>query len=664
MKKFNIFALALLVLASNLVAQKSKIDDPKMDWWKEAKFGMFIHWGLYSVHAGVWNDRKINQNEYSEWTQNLLKIPIADYKPLAAKFNPTKFNAEEFVLLAKEAGMKYMVLTAKHHDGFAMFKSSDPFNIVDATPYKKDVVKALADACKKYGMHFGLYYSQDQDWNHKGGSAWGGHWDEQQNGDFNKYLDEVAVPQVKEILTAYNPEIIWWDTPCLMTPEGAAKFAPILANYPNLIANDRFGGGVEGDLITPEQYIPATGIPGKNWESNMTMNGSWGYKENDSDWKSTETLIRNLIDIASKGGNYLLNVGPTSEGIIPQPSIDRLKEVGNWMRVNGEAIYGTKASPFSQLTWGRVTQKPKGANTILYVSIFEWPVDGKLVIPGLENKVLKAYSLSNKKNALKIEVKDAEKIIDIKALKQSALTTVILLEIKGTPVVNAAPAIQSESMVITDKIVFEITGNTKNSEIRYTTDGTIPTAVSAIAKGTISIKVSQNTTVNAASFVKGKRVSEVSAATFNIEKPLAPAYAAKPGIKYNYYEGIWEKLPNFSKLTPVKSGIVDDFNINERKTDLYYGFTFDGYINVPETDVYTFYLQSDDGGKLIIDDAKILDNDGTHGMDEKRLAVALEKGIHKISMQFFQHGGGQGLKLEWRQAGKDRKMIDKSVLSY
>jgi len=159
-------------------------------------------------------------------------------------------------------------------------------------------------------------------------------------------------------------------------------------------------------------------------------------------------------------------------------------------------------------------------------------------------------------------------------------------------------------------------------------------------------------------------VSAISEVTFKIEKPLAPAYSAKPGIKYNYYEGSWEKLPDFSKLIPVKSGVVENFNINERKAELYYGFTFDGYINVPETDVYAFFLKSDDGSKLIIDDAKILDNDGTHGMDEKRLDVALEKGLHKISMQFFQHGGGQGLKLEWKQMGKTRKQVDKSVLSY
>jgi alpha-L-fucosidase len=374
--------------------------------------------------------------------------------------------------------------------------------------------------------------------------------------------------------------------------------------------------------------------------------------------------VRNLVDIASKGGNYLLNVGPTPEGEVPMPSIERLKEVGAWMKENGEAIYGTKASPFSQLAWGRVTQKAKGGNTMLYVSVFEWPKDGKLVISGLENKILKAYPLAEKNIALKIEAKEAEKIIDVKAIKQSVFTTVLVLEIKGKPVVNNSPSITSESSVFTDKIEFNLSGNTVNGEIRYTTDGTTPTAVSALANGTISVNATQNTTVKAASFVKGKRVSAVSETTYKIEKPIAPAYSSKPGIRYNYYEGSWEKLPDFSKLTPVKSGVVDNFNINERKVDLYYGFTFDGFINVPETAVYAFYLKSDDGSKLIIDDTKVLDNDGMHGMDEKRLDVALEKGLHKISIQFFQHGGGQGLKLEWKQMGKERKLVDKSVMTY
>ena len=662
MKKINLMLLTVLVLAGNVFAQKSKADDPKMNWWKEAKFGMFIHWGLYCIPGGEWNGQKTTN--IAEWILNDLKIPVADYKAYANQFNPTKFNAEEFVLLAKEAGMKYMVLTAKHHEGFAMFKSVDPFNIVDATPYKKDVVKQLADACKKYNMPFGLYYSQAQDWTHPGGGKYRKNWDAAQEGSFEKYIDEVSLPQVKEIMENYNPRIVWWDTPAQMTPELAKKFTDYLAKYPNLILNNRLGGGVDGDLETPEQYIPATGFPNKNWESCMTMNGTWGYSKFDHNWKSTTVILQNLIDIASKGGNYLLNVGPTPEGVIPQPSVDCLKEVGDWMKVNGEAIYGTKASPFNQLTWGRATQKSVNGVTKLYLSVFEWPADGKLVVSGLENKILKAYPLAASKNTLKVVVNESDKIIDVSTVKKTGIATVIVLEFKGKAVVNDAPTITSDNSIYTSNIQFGITSNTANGTIYYTTDGSEPSISSKIATDKILMSASGKLVVKARTFVKAKPVSATATAIFDQEQPLAPAYEGKPGLKYNYYEGSWEKLPDFSKLSAVKKGITPDFNLNEKKQALYYGFTFDGYINVPENDVYAFFLSSDDGSKLTIDNQKTLDFDGMHGMGDKRMDVALSAGLHKISLQFFQHGGGDGLKLDWKQTGKARKAVDKSVLSH
>jgi alpha-L-fucosidase len=661
-KKTNFILLAVLMLTGNVFAQKSKVDDPKMEWWKEAKFGMFIHWGLYSIPGGEWNGKKTAN--IAEWIMNDLKIPVADYKAFANQFNPTKFNAEELVLLAKDAGMKYMVLTAKHHEGFAMFKSADPFNIVDATPYKKDVVKQLADACKKYNMPFGLYYSQAQDWTHAGGGMYYSKlWDKAQEGSFAKYIDEVSLPQVKEIMENYNPSIVWWDTPAQMTPELAKKFTDYLAKYPKLILNNRLGGGVDGDMETPEQFIPATGFPDKNWESCMTMNNTWGYSKFDHDWKSTTVILQNLIDIASKGGNYLLNVGPSPEGEVPQPSIACLKEVGAWMKVNGDAIYGTKASPFNQLTWGRATQKSVNGITKLYLSVFEWPTDGKLVVSGLENKILKAYPLTTPQNALKVVVKESDKSIDVSKVKQTGISTVIVLEFKGKAVVNDAPTITSDNSIYTNNIEFSITSNTKNGTIYYTTDGSEPTIAAQVAKDTLLLKGSGNQVIKARTFVDGKPVSATSTATFKQEKPLAPAYEGKPGLVFSYYEGSWEKLPDFSKLSAVKTGITPDFNLNEKQQALYYGFTFDGFINVPETDVYTFYLSSDDGSKLTIDGIKTLDYDGVHDMGGQREVMALSAGLHKISLQYFQHGGGDGLKLDWKQTGKIRKTVDKSVLS-
>ncbi len=422
--------------------QSKTLNDPKMDWWKEARFGMFIHWGVYSVPAGMYDGKEILG--IGEWIMNRGKIPMAVYQTYPARFNPIQFNADAWVKLASDAGMKYLVITSKHHDGFAMFKSSDPFNIYKATPFKRDPIKELAEACKKYDIKFGLYYSQAQDWNHPGGAASGGHWDSAQNGNMDKYIDEVAVPQVREILNAYNPAIIWWDTPTNMNTERATKLANELKNHPDIITNNRLGGGFEGDLETPEQYIPATGIPGKNWEACMTMNDTWGFKSYDKNWKSTKVLIRNLVDIASKGGNYLLNVGPTSEGLIPDASIERLQQIGTWLKVNGEAVYGTMASPFTYLRWGRVTQKTNK----LYLHVFEWPADGILKLP-IYNQISNARLLADKKTKIQIGREGIYATLQLPKNAPDTMATVISFTINGGVEVSIAEPIPSLGKTVT-----------------------------------------------------------------------------------------------------------------------------------------------------------------------------------------------------------------------
>lgn len=373
--------------------------DERMQWFREARFGMFIHWGLYAIPAGRWDGREIPG--IGEWIMNSASIPVAQYKALASSFNPTQFSAAKIAGLAKSAGMKYIVITSKHHDGFAMFDSkANPFNIVHATPFKRDPLKELAEECRKQDIKLGFYYSQDQDWTAPGGAAYKRddhkpptyHWDPAQDGSFADYLHNKAIPQIREILTSYGeyPAIVWFDTPSKdMTPELAGEIVKVLNDHPKLIWNNRLGGGYRGDTETPEQYIPAQGYPGRDWESCMTMNDTWGYKQDDTNFKSTETLLRNLIDIASKGGNYLLNIGPMATGEVPAPEIERLQEMGKWLAVNGESIYGTRptlfgaeAGDFSKTEKDK-SGKPKfvpswkwrsttKANTI-YIHIFEWP---------------------------------------------------------------------------------------------------------------------------------------------------------------------------------------------------------------------------------------------------------------------------------------------------
>ncbi len=413
----------------------------RMQWWREARFGMFIHWGLYSVPAGTWQGQQIAG--IGEWIMNKGKIPVADYAKFATQFNPVKFDADAWVLLAKQAGMKYIVITSKHHDGFAMFKSeASAYNVVDATPFKRDVIGEIAAACQKHGIKLGLYYSQAQDWHHPGGAARGGRWDPAQEGNMTEYVKNIAVPQVREILTKYGSiAVLWWDTPdnppdMSITREQADLLAPLLKLQPGIITNNRLGGGYMGDTETPENKIPATGYP-RDWEACMTMNDTWGFKSYDNNWKSAEQLIRNLVDIASKGGNYLLNVGPTSEGEIPAPSVERLQRVGAWMAKNSEAIYATTASPFKGLTWGRATQKPDK----LYLSVFYWPKDGVLHVP-MRSAAKKAYLLAAPDeplpfaaaaDGLRVKLPDGEKRDKV----EDPIATVVVLE--GVGKVDALP---------------------------------------------------------------------------------------------------------------------------------------------------------------------------------------------------------------------------------
>jgi alpha-L-fucosidase len=397
--------------------------DARMTWWREARFGMFIHWGLYSIPAGTWNGKQIPG--IGEWIMNNASIPVADYKALASQFNPTGFNAHDIVALAKAAGMKYIVITTKHHDGFAMFDSkADPFNIVAATPFHRDPLKELAEECRKQGVKLGFYYSQSQDWTAPGGGAamrpghdpQTHHWDKAQDGSFDDYLHKKAIPQLTELLTNYKdyPVVVWFDTPgTVMTPERSAEIVTLLNKYPNLIWNNRLGGSYPGDTETPEQFIPPQGYPGKDWESCMTMNDTWGYKSYDNNFKSTETLVRNLIDIASKGGNYLLNIGPDSHGVVPPAEVERLQQVGKWMSVNGEAIYGTsptlfgpEAGSFSKTEINEKTKQPKWIAAWdwrsttkadkVYVEIFKWP-GTTLHLDKMPRTVTGAYLLASKK---------------------------------------------------------------------------------------------------------------------------------------------------------------------------------------------------------------------------------------------------------------------------
>jgi alpha-L-fucosidase len=425
--------------------------DARMAWWREAKFGMFIHWGVYAVPAGTYKDQRIGG--IGEWIMRRAQIPVAEYRAFAREFNPVKYKPADWAKLAADAGMRYMVITSKHHDGFALFPSdASEWDIADATPYGKDLIGPLAAAARANGLKFGLYYSQAQDWTHPGGAKAGlkegQGWDEAHKGSFDDYLTKIAEPQTREILTRYKPDVLWWDTPTWMNEARAEPLATLIALRPGLITNNRLGGGYKGDTDTPEQHIPATGIAGRDWETCMTMNGTWGFKSYDHNWKSTETLIHNLVDIVSKGGNYLLNVGPTKEGEIPQPSIERLQEVGKWMKVNGEAIYGTQASLFRMLPWGRSTTKRDGDDTILFLHVFDWPDNGHLPVPGLATKPEAVHLVPGDK-PLEFTATGESVTISVPTEAPDPISSTIAVRIKGEPEIVAPSIPQAPDGTIT-----------------------------------------------------------------------------------------------------------------------------------------------------------------------------------------------------------------------
>ena len=384
--------------------------DERMKWFREAKFGLFIHWGLYAIPAGEWKGQKYAH--IGEWIMHDAQIPVADYEQLAKQFNPVKFNAEEWVQMAEDAGMKYIVITSKHHDGFAMYHSQvSKYNIYDATPFHRDPLKELAAACARHHIRFGFYYSQAQDWHEPNGA--GNTWDfgPDDKKDFDQYLRAKAEPQVKELLTNYGPVcLIWFDTPRMMTVgDRAQRFADILRSLqPATLIDGRLGK--EGDYRSMgDNSIPNQVVTG-DWEVPATLNHTWGFKKDDTDWKSPEDLTFKLVDIASKGGNYLLNVGPTSEGVIPQASQDNLRAVGRWLKINGEAVYGAGPTPFGDelgavdnsthdkkgnpgfkmATEWRCTTKPGK----LYITFFKWP-NGTFELNKVKGRVTKAYLLAD-----------------------------------------------------------------------------------------------------------------------------------------------------------------------------------------------------------------------------------------------------------------------------
>ncbi|MGH2347415.1 MAG: alpha-L-fucosidase [Chloroflexota bacterium] len=396
--------------------------DPRLDWFRDAKFGMFIHWGLYAIPAGEWQGREIPG--IGEWIMHQARIPVADYGPLAGRFNPVHFDAAAWVALAKAAGMRYLVITAKHHDGFCLFDTAlTDYNIVNATPFGRDPLKELAAECGRQGIKFGFYYSQTQDWHHPDGD--GNDWDfVEAHKDFAGYIEHYVKPQLRELLTNYGPIcLVWFDTPRRITVEQSRSLVDFVHELqPDCLVSGRIGNTLGDYAEARDNAFPNAAVDA-DWETPATLNDTWGFKAHDHNWKTVQDLIRTLVDVTSKRGNYLLNVGPTAEGVIPQPCVDRLTAVGEWLGRNGEAVFGTRPGPVQGLSWCRSTRR--GAK--VYLHVFDWPANGRIIIPAFNPTITRATFLGGGET-LHVERTEEASIITGPAGPPDPIDTVLVLE--------------------------------------------------------------------------------------------------------------------------------------------------------------------------------------------------------------------------------------------
>ncbi len=653
---FILWSLSLPATAQEYLRESRSKNDARMEWWREARFGLFIHWGLYSIPAGEWK----GQTNHAEWIRTTAQIPLPEYEKFVGQFNPVKFNAEEWVRMAKDAGMKYIVITSKHHDGFCLFDSKYTDFDVMSTPFKRDILRELADACHKEGIRICWYHSI-MDWHHPDYLP-RRDWEKDrptEGANFDRYVSYMK-KELKELLTNYGDiGVLWFDGEWESTWTPA--YGKDLYNYvrslqPSIIVNNRVGAGrsgmegmtkegeFAGDFGTPEQEVPATGVPGVDWESCMTMNDHWGYNKHDNNWKSPKDLIRMLADIASKGGNLLLNVGPTAEGLFPDSAVARLRDLGQWMKTNGESIYGTAASPFTKLEWGRCTQKPVERGTRLYLHVFDWPSGGTLVVPGILNFPATAYLLSDAgKSPLRVGRREEALTISVPRKAPDQLDAVVVLDVPGKPDVTNPPTISASYDIFVDPMEVSLSTERENVEIRYTLDGTSPIKTSALARG--RLRLVETTEVSARCFRGGKPVSGVSKMKFTKVKPhpAVAVTAVDSGLRYSYYEGSWEKMPDYSKLRAVKSGTTPTFDLAPAKEKENYGIVYNGVVRIPKEGVYAFVAESDDGSIVSVDGSVVVNNDGLHGNVQKKGVVALAAGFHPIKVEFFQKSGGAAL---------------------
>ncbi len=660
----------------NLVDETPAEFDARMEWFRDAKFGMFIHWGLYSVAAGEWNGRPVRG--IGEWILSNARITVEDYAPLQQRFNPVKFDAKRWVEIAKNAGMKYIVITSKHHDGFCLWDSEHTGWDVGGSPFApRDPLKELADACAEAGIRLCFYHSI-MDWHHPDYLP-RREWDTRpaEGADYERY-EAYMKAQLEELVTGRYGKvgILWFDGEWEGTwthEKGKALYDHVRGLDPDIIVNNRVDtgrsgmegitreGDYRGDYGTPEQQIPATGLgDGVDWETCMTMNNTWGYKKNDDNWKSAADLIRKLVDIASKGGNFLLNVGPTGEGEIPAPSVERLEAMGAWMKVNGRAVHGTQANPFPEPpSWGRITRaKNEDGSDRLYLHVFDWPSDGRLVLSGLLSEPRAVQILGQRtRNLWPASLEGDALVMSLPSEPLDAVCTVVAVDLAEPLEVAKLPVIDAPDDKFVGEIAVVVAQPAGRVVYRYTTDGSDPVAASAAAGGPIPLAATS--TVKARGFLGDRPVTSVVSRGFEAldPKPAVQPFKLDDGLAYRAYtvaKGI-KACAEIANGTLVAEGVAAEPSVAVKPREEEFGLVFTGFVEVPETGLYRFFVDSDDGSMMRIHGTVVVDNDGPHSATERSGAVALEKGLHPVEILMFEDAGQDLLRVSWRGPGMGAK---------
>jgi len=637
----------------------------RMAWWREARFGMFIHWGLYAVPAGKYEGKEIWGT--GEWIMNSAPIPIPAYEQYADRFNPVHFDADQWARLVADAGMKYMVITSKHHDGFCLWDSKvSDYDVMDRTPLKRDILRELSEACRRRGIRFCLYHSI-MDWHHPDaqGIFYPAYNTSKTNPNFQRYIDAYLKPQLKELVSGYGPlGILWFDGQWIndwTIAKGRDLYRFVRGLQPDIIINNRVGKGgtglaektednYVGDYGTPEQEIPAQGLPGVDWESCMTMNGTWGFKESDLNWKSDTTLIWDLVETASKGGNFLLNVGPTAEGLIPQASVDRLLRMGQWLRINGEAIYGTRECQIPEQGKNLRFTLSRDGKTVYAVHLGlpgrDLGIRGLSLLPDSKIFLLgheKPLKWNCEKDLLKIEIPQA-------LAENPHGLIAYTFRIGVMPMAERPRSTTDKRISLNESITVTLASPTPGASIRYTLDGSIPTESSQLYGEPVVI--SRSGTLMARAFKNGMAPSTTAETSFSILD------SARNGMTYALYEGEWSRLPDFRKLKPVRTGKAWFFDPSKfRPGGDHFGILFKGRIDIPEHGKYTFFIKSDDGSMLRIDRKPVAANDGLHGPVEAQGGTVLTKGLHAFELEFFEATGGEALEVFVESAGMEKQPL-------